>query len=177
MLIPSMTARLVAVICCFVGASTICGDDENGPTPAKASPNDLVGKAAPDLVAGELFNGPAELSFDKLRGKVALVSFWLRSCPVCMKNLPRMQALHKKYKDSGLVIIGVHTAEDSEDMDDWLKDRAVTYPVAIDKGDTAKQYAISGWPTYFLVNAEGKVVKVLTKEPPTDTQIEKLLGT
>jgi peroxiredoxin len=160
----------------LIAASTTCGNDEDGQTPAKASPGDLVGKTAPDLVAEEVFNGPTELSFQKLRGKVVVVNFWLRSCPICMKNLARMQALHNKYEKSGLVVIGIHMAEESEAMSDWLKDRGVTYPVAIDKGDTAKEYSLGEFPTYFLVNGAGKVVKVLTKQPPTDQQIEELLG-
>ena len=173
----AMTARLaLPVTCLLFAASTMCGDEDSGQaTPAKALPSDWVGKPAPALVTGDLFNGPAELSLDKLRGKVVLLNFSLTSCPVCVKKLPRLEAIHDKYKDEGLVVIGIHPAEESEGMGDWLKDRDVTYPIAVDKGDTASRYAINEWPTYFLIDQAGKVVWGLTKEPPTDMQIEVLL--
>jgi thiol-disulfide isomerase/thioredoxin len=173
----TMTARLVlSMACLLVEASGMCGDDDNGqPTPAKPRPSDWAGKPAPALVTGELFNGPAELSLDKLRGKVVLVNFWITSCPVCVKKLPRLEALHNKYKDGGLVVIGIHPDEERDGMGDWLKDRHVTYPIAIDKGDTLSRYAINEWPTYFLIDQAGNIVWGLTKEPPTDKQIEELL--
>jgi thiol-disulfide isomerase/thioredoxin len=173
----AITVRLVLpVTCLLVAASAMCSDEDNGQTtPARADPSDWVGKPAPKLATGDLFNGPAELSFDKLRGKVVLVNFWQTSCPVCVRKLPRLEAIHDKYKDEGLVVIGIHSAEESEGMGDWLKDRDVTYPIAIDKGDTANRYAINEWPTYFLVNQAGEIVWGLTKEPPTDKQIEELL--
>ena len=72
-----------------------------------------------------------------LRGKVVLVDFWTYSCINCLRTLPYIKAWNEKYKDSGLVIIGVHTPEfpfekDEANVRKAVKDLGITYPVAMD---------------------------------------------
>ena len=57
----------------------------------------------------------------------------------------------------------------------FLRDRKITIPVAIDQGETAKRYAISAWPTYFLIDKNGKVISGFSQEPPKESQIDELL--
>ncbi len=72
-----------------------------------------------------------------LRGKVVLVDFWTYSCINCLRTLPYIKAWYEKYKDSGLVIIGVHTPEfpfekDEANVRKAVQDLGITYPVAMD---------------------------------------------
>jgi RNA polymerase sigma factor (sigma-70 family) len=132
-------------------------------------------KPAPALVSRQWFNAPDGLRLDKLQGKVVLLDFWGTWCGPCVQKLPQTEALHQKYKDRGLVVIGVHSANDSENVGDFLKEKGYTFPVVIDKGDTVKQYAVEAWPTYFLIDKSGKVAWGFEHDPPKESQIEELL--
>src|SRR6185312_2024776 len=60
--------------------------------------------------AVEWLNSPP-LTREALKGKVVLVDFWTYSCINCLRSIPYVRAWAEKYKDQGLVVIGVHTPE------------------------------------------------------------------
>jgi thiol-disulfide isomerase/thioredoxin len=132
-------------------------------------------KPAPALAAKQWLNTAGELGLDQFKGKVVLLDFWGQWCAPCVKNLPSVEELHVKYKDKGLVVIGVHSADQSEKLEDFLKEKKVTFPVMIDQGTTAKRYVIQAWPTYFLIDKAGKVSWGFANDLPSNTQIEELL--
>jgi thiol-disulfide isomerase/thioredoxin len=132
-------------------------------------------KPAPALAARQWLNAPGGLDLDKLRGKVVLLDFWGTWCGPCVAKLPRTEELHQKYKDRGLVVIGVHSENGGEKVADFLKEKEYTFPVAIDTGDTAARYAIEAWPTYFLIDKAGKVAWGFEHNPPKEDRIEELL--
>jgi thiol-disulfide isomerase/thioredoxin len=77
------------------------------------------------------------LAMEGLRGKVVLVDFWTYSCINCLRALPYVQAWAEKYKDKGLVVIGVHAPEFAFEKDignvrKAVKDLKLGYPVAVD---------------------------------------------
>ena len=111
-----------------------------------------------------------------LRGNVVLVDFWTYTCVNWLRTLPYVRTWAAKYKDHGLVVVGVHTARDSDKLDEFLKEKKVSFPVMIDRGETAERYLVDAWPTYFLIDKTGKVVWGFAHEPPTAAQIEELLG-
>jgi thiol-disulfide isomerase/thioredoxin len=136
---------------------------------------ELFEKPAPALDARQWLNTAQDLSLDRLKGKVVLLDFWGQWCIPCVKKLPHSEAMHIKFKDRGLLVIGVHSADQSEKLEEFLKTKRVSFPVMIDRGETAKRYVISAWPTYFLIDKTGKVVWGFADEPPTAKQIEELL--
>lgn len=98
-----------------------------------------------------------------LRGKVVLVDFWTYSCINCLRTLPYVRAWASKYKDHGLVVIGVHTPEfafekNLDNVRRAVKDLGITYPVAVDNN-----FAIWGaffnnyWPADYFVDAQGRI--------------------
>ena len=123
-------------------------------------------KPAPALAAKQWLNTTGELGLDQFKGKVVLLDFWGQWCAPCVKNLPSVQELHVKYKDKGLVVIGVHSADRSDKLDDFLKEKKITFPVMVDQGTTAKRYVIDTWPTYFLIDKAGKVSWGFANDPP-----------
>jgi thiol-disulfide isomerase/thioredoxin len=143
---------------------------------AKKLRKEMGDKPAPALVTREWFNTPAELSLDKLHGKIVLVDFWGKWCEPCVEKLPRLEALHQKYKGRGLQVIGIHSINDSESVGEFLKDKKITFAVAVDKGETAQRYAVQTWPTYFLIDKAGKVVWGFSSDLPPESKIEELLG-
>jgi RNA polymerase sigma factor (sigma-70 family) len=132
-------------------------------------------RPAPALVAREWLNAPGGLELGQLRGKVVLLDFWGTWCSPCVRKLPRTEELHSKYKDRGLVVIGVHSAQDGDKAGAFLKEKGYTFPVAVDKGPTADRYAVESWPTYFLIDKAGTVVWGFAHDPPKESQIEELL--
>src|SRR5260370_13879672 len=77
------------------------------------------------------------LTPDALRGKVVLVQFWTYTCVNWLRTLPYVRAWAEKYKDKGLVVIGVHTPEfgfekDPDNIRRAMKEIRIEYPVAVD---------------------------------------------
>lgn len=110
--------------------------------------------------AVQWLNSP-ELNAESLRGKVVLVDFWTYSCINCLRTLPYLKAWDEKYRDQGLVIIGVHTPEfafekDMRNVEQAVADLGITYPIALDN-----RYAIWNafknqyWPAHYLIDANG----------------------
>jgi thiol-disulfide isomerase/thioredoxin len=130
----------------------------------------------PPLDSKTWLNTSEELSLEKLKGKVVLLDFWGQWCVPCVKKLPRSQDLYTTFKSQGLVVIGVHSADRSENVDQFLKSKTVSFPVMIDRGETAKRYLVDVWPTYFLIDKKGKVVSGFVHDPPDACEIERLLA-
>jgi thiol-disulfide isomerase/thioredoxin len=99
----------------------------------------------------------------QLRGKVVLVEFWTYTCINWRRTLPYVLAWAEKYRDQGLVVIGVHTPEfkfekDLENVRREVKEIGITFPVAVDSN-----YAIWSafknryWPALYFVDAQGRI--------------------
>ena len=105
----------------------------------------------------------APLSQADLRGKVVLVDFWTYTCINWLRTLPYIRAWAEKYKEHGLVVIGVHTPEfpfehDLENVRGAVQDMRVDYPVAIDN-DYAVWDAFDNhyWPALYIADAQGRI--------------------
>jgi len=105
----------------------------------------------------------APLTPAELRGKVVLVDFWTYSCINCLRALPYVKAWYAKYKDHGLVVIGVHTPEFAFEKDPANVRRAVgelgvTYPVALDNDYSIWQgFNNQYWPAHYFIDADGHI--------------------
>ena len=103
------------------------------------------------------------LSAEALKGKVVLVDFWTYSCINCIRAIPYVKAWAEKYKDQGLVVIGVHAPEfafekNVDNVKKAIGDLGITYPVAIDN-DYAIWRAFDNqyWPAHYFIDAEGRI--------------------
>src|SRR5499427_7111231 len=112
--------------------------------------------------ANEWLNSPP-LTASALRGKVVLIDFWTYTCINWLRTLPYIRAWAEKYKDKGLVVIGVHTPEfrfekDIDNIRREVKALRVDYPVAVDS-DYVIWHAFSNnyWPALYFVDARGRV--------------------
>jgi thiol-disulfide isomerase/thioredoxin len=109
------------------------------------------------------FNSPP-LNIADLRGKVVLVDFWTYGCVNCVNTLPHVTELYAKYKDRGLVVVGVHTPEfpferSASNVQAALKRHGITYPVAQDnEQQTWNAYRNQYWPAQYIVDQNGKIV-------------------
>jgi thiol-disulfide isomerase/thioredoxin len=103
------------------------------------------------------------LTAEGLKGKVVLVDFWTYSCINCLRSIPYVRAWAEKYKDQGLVVIGVHAPEfafekNTDNVKKAASDLRIGYPVAIDN-DYAIWRAFNNqyWPAHYFIDAEGRV--------------------
>ncbi len=112
--------------------------------------------------AVEWINSPP-LTAAGLRGKVVLVDFWTYSCINCLRSLPYVRAWAEKYKDQGLVVIGVHSPEFAfekqvSNVRQAVKDLHVDYPVAVDNDWTIwRAFHNDYWPAHYFIDAQGRV--------------------
>jgi cytochrome c biogenesis protein CcdA/thiol-disulfide isomerase/thioredoxin len=120
------------------------------------------GRMPPLSGATAWLNSPP-LTTEALLGKVVLIDFWTYSCINCLRALPYVQAWADKYRDHGLVVIGVHSPEFAFEKDAGNVRRAVselnvTYPVAIDSGLVIwRAFNNEYWPAHYFVDAEGRI--------------------
>ncbi|HUH10418.1 MAG TPA: cytochrome c biogenesis protein DipZ, partial [Brevundimonas sp.] len=133
------------------------GQPVNAPAaPLNALP--VEGAMPPLTGATEWINSPP-LTSDQLRGKVVLVDFWTYSCINCVRTIPYVRAWAEKYRDQGLVVIGVHTPEfafekSPANVRDAIRRFGIAYPVAMDN-DFAIWRAFDNkyWPAHYFVDA------------------------
>src|ERR1700733_1296761 len=128
------------------------------------APNALPVEGSLPSLAGavEWLNSPP-LTPAELKGKVVLVDFWTYSCINCLRSIPYVRAWADKYKDQGLVVIGVHAPEFAFEKNIGNVKQAVAklrigYPVAVDN-DYAIWRAFSNeyWPADYFIDANGKI--------------------
>jgi cytochrome c biogenesis protein CcdA/thiol-disulfide isomerase/thioredoxin len=122
--------------------------------------------AAPDFTGNQRWfntSGARPLSLEQLRGKVVLVDFWTYTCINCIRTLPYLKAWDQRYRDRGLVIVGVHTPEfpferDAGNVEEAIDQNGLRYPVAQDNDyATWEAYGNQYWPAKYLIDAEGQV--------------------
>jgi len=96
-----------------------------------------------------------------LKGRVVLVDFWASWCAPCRDELPVLEALYRKYREQGLVIVGVGLDQDPEKLAKFLKLSPLSFPVVHDRaGVVAERYAPPKMPSSYLIDKRGVVRKV-----------------
>ena len=103
------------------------------------------------------------LTRESLRGKVVLIDFWTYSCINCLRALPYVEGWAAKYKDAGLVVIGVHTPEfafekERSNVEKAVRDLKIVYPVAIDSDYTIwRAFNNEYWPAHYFIDGKGRI--------------------
>jgi thiol-disulfide isomerase/thioredoxin len=122
----------------------------------------VEGSLPPLSGAVEWLNSPP-LTADELKGKVVLVDFWTYSCINCLRSIPYVRAWAEKYKDQGLLVIGVHAPEfpfekNIDNVKQAVAKLKIDYPVAIDN-DYAIWRAFKNeyWPADYFIDAKGRI--------------------
>ncbi|MBS0280552.1 MAG: cytochrome c biogenesis protein DipZ, partial [Proteobacteria bacterium] len=117
----------------------------------------------PELTGATGWLNTRPLTRDELAGKVVVVDFWTYSCINCLRALPYIRAWAAKYKDHGLVVLGVHAPEfafekDPANVRKAVADLGVTYPVALDSKLAIWQaFNNQYWPAHYFIDAMGRI--------------------
>lgn len=118
---------------------------------------------APALDGATHWFNSAPLTAGQLRGKVVLVDFWTYSCINCLRTLPYVKAWAEKYRDQGLVVVGVHAPEFAferklPNVEKAIKELGIGYPVAVDNGYAIwRAFGNQYWPAHYFIDAQGRI--------------------
>lgn len=135
---------------------------------------------APEFAGIERWFNSAPLQLADLKGKVVLVEFWTYSCINCIHVTPHVKEWYRRYRDQGLVVVGVHTPEYEEEHDPAQVQAAIErfgieYPVAQDNGyRTWEAYGNRYWPAAYLIDREGRIVYRHYGEGAYETMDERI---
>lgn len=168
--IPILLALAVAAPAMRVAADSTDANLQPVPeaAPSPSSPTHwhwapMTTTRMPDFEGATAWLNSPPLSSPALRGKVVLVDFWTFSCINWRREFPYVRAWAKKYRDHGLVVIGVHTPEfpfemDPANVERAVRDIGVDYPVAVDSNRAIwRAFGNAYWPAIYLIDARGVV--------------------
>jgi thiol-disulfide isomerase/thioredoxin len=110
------------------------------------------------------------LALANLAGRVVLVEFWTFDCINCRRSLPWLEAVHARYRDAGLVIVGVHSPElarerDADNVRAAVKQLGIEYAVMLDPDfSTWKAFGNRYWPAFYLIDRQGRIAATVFGE-------------
>jgi thiol-disulfide isomerase/thioredoxin len=144
-----------------------------------------TGASAPDFKGIDGWLNSPPLDVKQLKGKVVLVDFWTFDCINCAHTIPHVEDWYARYRDKGLVVVGVHTPEysfehDAGNLKNAIKRFGIQYPIAQDNQyATWNAYGNQYWPAVYLFDQNGRLAYSHFGEgsyDETEQQIRTLLG-
>ena len=130
--------------------------------PTTAPPSLPVEGDFPPLRGAAAWLNSPPLSPESLKGKVVLIDFWTYSCINCLRAIPYVRAWAEKYKDKGLVVIGVHTPEfaferNIDNVKAAVANLKIDYPVVVDNSYRIwRAFDNEYWPAHYFIDAQGR---------------------
>jgi peroxiredoxin len=126
---------------------------------------------APDFTLIDLDGNKHTLS--DYKGNVVILDFWATFCPPCRIEIPHFIEFYDKYKDSGLVILGVGL-DGEEKLKSFRDAMGINYPILVGDRATAIIYNVQAIPVTFILNSEGEIIKrILGYAPGYEDTIKK----
>jgi peroxiredoxin len=141
-----------------------------------------VGSLAPDFTAEAWGGGTCRLS--EYRGKVVVLDFWATWCGPCQRSMPHIEKVYQAVKDKGVVVLGVCVWDEKAAYEKWVPENKskYTFAFAFDPAgrDSAKsiagsQFKVSGIPTTYIIDKEGKVADAIVGYEDGDKRVEEAL--
>lgn len=138
----------------------------------------LTGTLAPDFTFTNLDGKVRKLS--EYRGKVVLLNFWGTWCGPCVASAPKLVVLYDKYHARGFEILNIALHDSAEDIRQFNKEHKITWPQMREEneqGATLRLYRVMSWPSYYLLDQEGKILKppIEARKLEFEAELEKLL--
>ncbi len=172
---------IVVAVVLLVAVTTPLGNTGTGPGTVDPRPTQYIigpapqqglqpGDLAPEFDVGlddgssyqltDLDGQPIRLA--DLRGKAVWINFWASWCPPCQKETPIIRAMADRYRDAGLVVVGIAVQETSpEDIRAYAERYDLDYTIGFDaSGHIYRQYRVFGLPTQFFIRPDGTIASI-----------------
>ena len=154
-LVMRRRALLIGVVAVVVSAVAVLLSVGLRRDPA-AVPSPLIGRTAPDFTLSQLDGEPFTLS--KLRSQIVVVNFWASWCAECHTEQSALNETWQRFRDSGVVVVGVNFEDTTDDAIDYIRKAGVSYPVVEDSDSrTALAYGLRGIPETFVIDRTGRI--------------------
>jgi peroxiredoxin len=136
----------------------------------------LPGYPAPDFSFTDLEGKTRKLS--DYRGQVVLLDFWSTWCGPCVASAPKLVEVYEKFQARGFEIIGIDSNDTPEKLRQFIGDKKMRWAQTMeeDNGPIHTLYRVIGWPTYYLIGQDGKIIANRIKVADLPAQLEKLLS-
>ncbi len=138
---------------------------------------DKVGKPAPSFAATDIKGASCRL--DAFRGKYVLVDFWATWCAPCLGELPHQLAAYAKYHGKGFEIVAISLDESKTAVTDFIAERKLPWRQihnASGGTDLIEAFGVSTIPAAFLIDPDGKIIRLELRGPALDKTLADLLG-
>jgi len=141
-------------------ATALAGFGCNAPKGAGTGSGSSDDKAAPELVLSKV-DGSGTLSLAEQRGKVVLVDLWATWCAPCISELPHLQEMAEGFSPDDFLMLGiVLESGDREDVQEFIGEKGIHYAQVMGEDGTKESFGpFLGYPTKYLIDREGRVVK------------------
>mgnify|MGYP006277100879 CR=1 FL=1 len=142
---------------------------------------------APELSAGRWLNTEQKMSLEHLQGKVVLLDFWGIWCKPCVEAIPKLTSLNNTFDREVFQVITVHTPKRSENLKEVFRENDFTLATMVDKipkgetapgyyGVTSNQYGVKAYPSYILIDKNGRIVGNIRSNLPEADEIRHLIS-
>ena len=129
--------------------------------------------AAPNFTLPRI-DADAKLSLAAYRGKAVVLNFWASWCVPCKEEAPRLEAAARRWKQRGVVVIGIDSQDFTGDARRFARRYKLSYPLVHDgPGKTRDRYGVSGFPETFFVDRQGRIVGDHIQGPVTEEALER----
>ena len=139
--------------------AALFAQEHAAPDPTSGTPDSLIAPAkrqpAPDFTITDLQGHPVTLS--KLRGKVVLLDFWATWCGGCKVELPWYVDFDKKYRDKGLVVLGVSMDDGPGVVKTFVAQKGLNYPIVMGTEALGDEFHLQSMPLTLLIDKSGRI--------------------
>jgi cytochrome c biogenesis protein CcmG/thiol:disulfide interchange protein DsbE len=173
-MVAAMKAILTILLTATLAHAADLGKFAEGDAKLRARLEKVEGAKAPEIELADWMNSKA-LTLADCKGKIVVLDFWATWCGPCIASIPHNKELVEKYKDD-VVFIGVCHPRGAEKMKQTADAKGITYPIAVDTdGKAAKAYEVNGFPDYYIIDRDGKVVLADCSNGSVGEALEALL--
>lgn len=120
------------------------------------------GEKVSDFKGKFLLNNQKEFNLHDFSGKIIILDFWYRTCPPCIKSIPDLNNIHKKYKSKDVKLFGINDIDtdsiSQEQLIPFSKINNIKYPIVLVDNLISEKYKVIGYPTLYVINKKGEIV-------------------
>jgi peroxiredoxin len=138
------------------------------------------GVQAPDFSVDA--DGGGTLSLSSQRGKVVVLDFWATWCPPCQRSMPHLESVAKAVASQNVAILGICVWDQRSAYDSWMQKHRDSFtfkfgydPAGRTAANLAARFNVSGIPTTYIIDAQGRVADTIVGYEPGDTRVEAAL--